>query len=508
MTATLQLLWGRLHHLMAGSIRRRLVVSIALVHAVLMTLFVADLMHRQLTNLREQSASRAFGLTRVVAVNSVSWVLAEDVRGLSEMVRSLRNQPHLKWAMVVDPRGQVLAHTDSDRLGYFVSDPVSLDLLHGEPAPRTTVETQHMIEVAMPIMAGTRLIAWARIALDRQEEIEAIRWTLYEGGFYILTAILFGTLCALWIAKRLTAHLQQLGEAADRLKAGQREITALERPAAEIARVEQAFVSMADTIWHREDALRESVDRLAASNTDLERFAYVASHDLQEPLRAVVSFSQLLEKRFGEQIGTEGQEYIKYIVQGGKRMSQLVQGLLEFSRIDAKGQRFTDLPLGQALDAALENLSDAIRREDASIEAPPPPLPVVRGDPVQLMMLLQNLIGNAIKFHRRGEQPKVRLDCRPGADGMVELRVIDNGIGIEPEHAQQVFQIFRRLHHRESYSGHGIGLAVCRRIVERHGGAIWYERDAGGGSCFVCTLPPATGEQPEERLPAQEPLAR
>jgi Bacteriophytochrome (light-regulated signal transduction histidine kinase) len=481
-----------LRHLVAGSIRRRLVLGVAVVHAVLMTLFAADLVQRQLQFLRAQSESRATGLARLIAVNSVSWVLADDVRGLLEIVRSLRSHPNLMYAMVVDPRGQVLAHTDSDKLGYFVTDPISLGVLAGKPEIHKVVENGTMVEIAMPVLAEKRVIGWARVALDQREEIASIHSTLLEGVFYILTAIVVGTVCALWIARRLTVDFLRLGEVADRLRKGKRVITPLQSPANEIARLEQTFVAMAETIWQREDELKHTINQLTASNTDLERFAYLASHDLQEPLRSVVGFAQLLEKRYKGKLGEDADQFIEFIVEGGKRMSMQVQGLLDFSRIDSKGQAFQDLPLAQAVNAAMDNLADAIRQSDADIRIGD--LPVVHGDPIQLMLLFQNLIGNAIKFHRPNERPVVQVSGAQ-VDDMLEVRVTDNGIGIDSGRADEIFMLFRRLHGTGQYSGRGIGLAICRRIVERHGGTIHAEPAPGGGASFICTLPLPQADQ-------------
>lgn len=491
----LSTLRAKLRDLLAGSIRRRLVVSIAVVHAVLMTLFVADLVHRQLVFLQGQSHTRAEGLARVLSVNSVSWVLADDVRGLSEVVRSLRSHPHLMYAMVVDSRGQVLAHTDRDRIGFYVSDSVSQDILSGPPTQRTVVETQRMVEVAIPVMAENRVIGWARVALDQQEEIANIHSTLVEGIFYILSAIVVGTVCALWISRRLTSDFLQLGEAVDQLRKGKREIKSLDQPAHEIARVESAFVAMAETIWRREDELRHTINQLAASNTDLERFAYIASHDLQEPLRTVVGFAQLLEKRYKGKLDSDADQFIDFIVEGGKRMSLQIQGLLDFSRIDAKGQAFKNVEMGPVVHAALDNLADSIRQSGAEIEVGK--LPAVHGDDIQLMLLFQNILSNAIKFRRPDVVPHIRIECAQ-KDAMAEFRISDNGIGVDPARVDEIFMIFRRLHNSPQYSGRGIGLAICRRIVERHGGHIVAEARPEGGTSFICTLPLAMAEDVAE----------
>lgn len=481
----------RLRRWTSGSIRRRLVVGVALVHAVLMSLFASEQAIRQLEALREQSLDRATTLVRMTAVNAVSWVLADDVRGLSELVRSLRGQPQLMYAMVVDVDGQVLAHTDRDKVGFFVEDPVSRAVLTGPPTIHPVVANAAMVEVAAPVTAGKRVVGWARLALDRAEENAAIRATLIQAGLAIAAAIVAGTLCALWIARRLTRDLAQLGEAADLLGQGARVIAHIPGPTAEIARLERAFHQMAATIWQREDELRRSVDQLATSNTDLERFAYLASHDLQEPLRSVVGFAQLLEKRYGGRLDPDADQFIHFIVEGGKRMSQQIQGMLDFSRVDATAAPFRRAALDDCLNQAVDNLTRAMATTDAHIHRAP--LPVVWGDPVQLMLLFQNLIGNAIKFHRPDHRPEISVDWHQTEDHWAEISVTDNGIGIDPALAEDIFLLFRRLHGADQYSGRGIGLAMCRRIVERHGGSIRAQAAPDGGSIFILRLPlPAT----------------
>ncbi|MEV0708783.1 sensor histidine kinase [Nocardia aurea] len=229
---------------------------------------------------------------------------------------------------------------------------------------------------------------------------------------------------------------------------------------------------------------------LRRSNTELEQFAYVASHDLQEPLRKVASFCQLLEKRYGDQLDARGKQYIDYAVDGAKRMQILINDLLTFSRVGRLTDSAARIGLGATLDAALSNISPVIEDTGARLELPAR-LPEVVGDPTLLTMLWQNLIANAVKFRAPDRAPLIRIDAELEADtGMWGFAVTDNGIGIEPEFAEKVFVIFQRLHNREEYSGTGIGLAVCRKIVEYHGGKIWVDTDyTDGGTRFRFTLP-------------------
>jgi PAS domain S-box-containing protein len=234
-----------------------------------------------------------------------------------------------------------------------------------------------------------------------------------------------------------------------------------------------------------EDALKLRTDNLARSNAELERFAYVASHDLQEPLRMVASFTQLLARRYAGKLDAKADEYIGYAVDGAKRMQQLIADLLALSRVGTRGGEFRDAPLEDVISDVLLNLGPAIQDSGAAVTHNP--LPTVVADRGQMAQLLQNLIGNAVKF-RDAQPPRVHISAVEAEAGWT-ISMSDNGIGIAPEHAERVFQIFQRLHTRDQYPGTGIGLAVCRKIAERHGGKIWLDSTPGAGTTFHFTLP-------------------
>jgi signal transduction histidine kinase len=228
---------------------------------------------------------------------------------------------------------------------------------------------------------------------------------------------------------------------------------------------------------------------LRRSNAELEQFAYVASHDLQEPLRKVASFCQLLEKRYGEELDDRGKQYIAFAVDGAKRMQVLINDLLTFSRVGRLNDAREEVDLGQALTKAQANLAAAVEESDALVERPES-LPAVTGDPTLLTMLWQNLLGNAVKFRHPDRPPRVRVTCEPDPEGEGRWRlcVTDNGIGVPEEFAEKVFVIFQRLHSRDSYGGTGIGLALCKKIVEHHGGRIWIDTAHTDGARFCFTL--------------------
>jgi PAS domain S-box-containing protein len=238
-----------------------------------------------------------------------------------------------------------------------------------------------------------------------------------------------------------------------------------------------------------EDNLRTTAENLRRSNADLSQFAYVASHDLQEPLRMVASYVQLLQRRYRGKLDADADEFIHFAVDGASRMQRLIQDLLAYSRVDTRAQPTQLVESARAFDQAVANLQAAIGEHGAEVTRDP--LPIVRGDSTQLAQLLQNLIGNAIKF--KGDRtPCVHVSAKT-EQGQWVFTVRDNGIGIEPQYFERIFAIFQRLHGREEYPGTGIGLAICKRIVERHGGRIWVESQPGAGTAFHFTMPIATG---------------
>ncbi|MBV8087230.1 MAG: hypothetical protein JO247_20665 [Chloroflexi bacterium] len=251
--------------------------------------------------------------------------------------------------------------------------------------------------------------------------------------------------------------------------------------------------AIAHGIWRKraDDTLRHRAEELARSNADLEQFAYVASHDLQEPLRSVVSYLQLLEKRYRGQLDERADKYIAYSVDGSRRMQALINDLLTYSRVGRRDESLARLSMAEALDRAIRNLQSAIEQTGATVSCGP--LPELTADSRQMIQLFQNLLGNALKF-RGDSPPAIHVSAeREGPDW--RFRVRDNGIGLEMQYSDRIFVLFQRLHSRKDYEGTGIGLALCKKIVERHGGRIWVESAPGLGSSFFFTLPAGAGEQ-------------
>ena len=242
-----------------------------------------------------------------------------------------------------------------------------------------------------------------------------------------------------------------------------------------------------------EQELRRTAEELRRSNEELEQFAYIASHDLQEPLRMVASYTQLLERRYSAQLDDAAREFIGYAVDGARRMQEFITGLLRYSRVGTEPRVLEEVHLGEVYETAICNLRVAIEESNAKVDAGA--LPVVRGDPRQLTQLFQNLMGNALKFRKPGQPPEIHV-CADREGELWRISVRDNGIGLDPKFSERVFTIFQRLHTRDEYEGTGLGLAICKKIVERHGGRIWVESQEREGATFFFTLPSLERQQP------------
>jgi signal transduction histidine kinase len=311
----------------------------------------------------------------------------------------------------------------------------------------------------------------------------------------VAAALIIGSVlgAGFFLRQMITRPLARLGSEARRVAGGEfevplapsvgpREITDV---AAEMEAMRERIVQELSTVQEGQLMLAEQADELTRSNAELEQFAYVASHDLQEPLRKIASFCQALQLRYHGQLDDRADQYIDFAVDGAKRMQVLINALLALSRVGRGNGVLEWVELEDVLAAAQAALAADIKTAGATVQAEP--LPAVQGDRALLVSLFQNLIGNAIKF-RGGDAPVVRIACER-RDHEWRLSFTDNGIGIDPDYAERIFQIFQRLHTREAYDGTGIGLALCRKIVEHHGGRIWLDQEHSAGARFRLTLP-------------------
>jgi signal transduction histidine kinase len=360
---------------------------------------------------------------------------------------------------------------------------------------------------------GSHLFVEVRAALDRQSaSLERVRasgrshfrsMVRFLTGTFIAIVMLIGIgIAGALLALRITTTrpLRRLARSVRRISRGEF-AHEIERGGArdvvdlgdDVDAMRRQIVTELSGLRDAHAQLDEQARELARSNAELEQFAYVASHDLQEPLRKVASFCQLIEQRYDDQLDDRGKQYIAFAVDGAKRMQQLINDLLAFSRV---GRNAGDQPVvagDDVLRQALASLAEAIEETNAQIEADP--LPRLRAEPALLAAVFQNLIGNALKFH--GDRPPhVQISVERAQDAAEWVfSCTDDGIGIEPEYADRIFMIFQRLHPKDAYAGTGIGLAMCRKIVEYHGGRIWLDTEARDGcTTFRFTLPTSDEE--------------
>ncbi len=415
---------------------------------------------------------------------------AAEIRAYTE----LRAREGAIGAAVTADVKAVRARAEDWRQRYVL--PAVTRVFHGVPrSVAAEVEGKHLFDAIRAALSRLQ----AGLARENRHAGARLDQAAHQLGVLLVLAavlVLGGIVGAGALLNRtITRPLARLGRDARRVAggefatplavpAGPREVAELgseidamrERIVAELARVEGA-----------EKQLRLQAAELGRSNAELEQFAYVASHDLQEPLRKVTSFCQALQKRYAGQLDDRADQYIEFAVDGAKRMQRLITDLLAFSRVRPSGAEHELVDLAGAVAVARAAL--AVPLEQSGGELDLGPLPSVLGDRTLLASLFQNLISNALKFH--GERPpRVRITAiREGGEWLITCS--DNGIGIEPEYAERIFLIFQRLHTREDYDGSGIGLALCRKIVEYHGGRIWLDTDYRDGASFRMTLPVA-----------------
>jgi light-regulated signal transduction histidine kinase (bacteriophytochrome) len=338
--------------------------------------------------------------------------------------------------------------------------------------------------------------------------VDSIIWVFIPASTLVMIVI------AMWfsavLVRRIGKPFQQLSAGAEIIGSGNLDYRSGIRSNDEVGDLANAFDSMTMRLKlitvSRDELAKEVEDRkrteaelrtaelererliteLRRSNTELEQFAYVASHDLQEPLRMVASFAQLLERKYKDQLDSKANHYIDVLVDGAHRMQNLIDGLLSYSRIGRSEAPLQRVSANEIFEKAVANLSESIKENRAVITKDE--LPLITGDETQLVQLFQNLIGNSIKYRKLGIAPEVHISAQQeGREWIFSVR--DNGIGIEPEYFDKIFLIFQRLHTRENYPGTGIGLALCKRIAERHHGRIWVESVFDHGTTIFFTIP-------------------
>lgn len=339
--------------------------------------------------------------------------------------------------------------------------------------------------------------SWGLVA--KIDAVEAYRPLARLGTvlfFCLLILIVLSIGISFWFARSVSQPLLHLAESATNVAEGNLTVRVPLESDDEIGvlaatfndmteKLSESYANLENRVAERTEQLEEQAMELKTSNEDLEQFAFAASHDLQEPLRAISGFCQLLSKRYSDELDERGKGYIEHAVEGAQRMQKLLIDLLEFSRVGRRGEAFRVVCSKEIFDQAVSNVGPLIQESGAKITCGR--LPKIQCDPTQLLILFQNLLSNGIKYCAAGRRPLIDVSFEDH-DGAWVFHVNDNGIGIEEQFRERVFVIFQRLHTREQYSGTGVGLAICKRIVNRHGGAIWVESSSEAGTTMCFTI--------------------
>ena len=462
-------------------ITRKLLTVILLTSGAVLTLTCGTLFAYELVTFRQSMVQSLSTLAQAIAANSTASLAFQNPEDASQVLSALAADPHVVAAALYDRDGVVFAS--------YARPSGPRAMLPREPARDGHVFSMKSLVLYQPVVIDRRRLGTLYLESDLGAMYQ--RFVLY--GATVIGVVVAAGAVAFLLAMRLQRHIAQpvlaLAQTAKTVTADEDYSVRAERfDEDELGQLTDAFNAMLAQIQHRDEALRAQGADLRRSNADLEQFAYIASHDLQEPLRMVSSYTDLLAHRYREQLDERADKYIHYITDGAKRMQRLITDLLTYSRVGSQGVQTTPVNLAGVVKSVLDSLARLIQETGATIDVGE--LPTVTGDEVQLMQLFQNLIGNAIKF--RSERPPRVTIAAVQCDDRWRVSVRDNGIGIEMRFAERIFQMFQRLHEKERYEGSGIGLSIAKRIVERHGGRIWLESAVGEGTTFYFTLAPAS----------------
>ncbi len=479
------------------SIRRQLIIGIAAVHAVLMTIFVIDLTEQQRTFLQQQSLKQAIALAENLAANSGSWVLASDVMGMRETLSYQMRYPGLEYALITNLRGQVLAHTDSQWIGHYLTDEIGISLFENQkvtPTAKVLLQTATFLDVAAPILSGNKLLGWVRVGLSTKMVERNLQTVILNGLFYAVLAIVIGVLFAIFLANSLTAGLNNLLLVIEQVKLGEREVRADELRQDEIGRLGKGFNAMLYAIKESDEKMQEAKQVAEAANVAKSQFIANMSHELRTPLNAVIGYSEMLKEDFEDLSQEEVVIDLHKINASGKHLLSLINDVLDLSKIESgKMEVFNEtFNISTMVDEVLTTIEVLIKQRRNRLELRyERPVGLMYGDLIKLRQVLLNLLGNASKFTENGVIQLVVNTFEKEGLPWVSFSIQDNGIGIPKDQQKLLFKPFKQVDGSTTrkYGGTGLGLVISKHFVEMMGGFIELESEAEKGTRFVVALP-------------------
>ncbi len=503
------------------SFTRQIALAFALGFSALIALFVGYTLDSERSYLYRASTEQTVAMARSLAVSSTSWVLANDVVGLQEVVAgveggvsSLESYADLRYAMILSPAGRVLAHTDPGKIGQYVSDSRSVALLKSPSQDRVLVDDASLIDVAAPIRLPGHQVGWARIGLGRERIAQRVAWRAWGSALFTAVAAASAFLAAQLLAQRVGRRITSLARVAEKVQGGERAVRADSRGADEIAELGASLNHMLDALTQKEDELARYRDHLeelvntrtaelrqatrAAEEASRAKSVFLAnmSHELRTPLNAVMGFSNLLRDDPG--LTDPQRESLDIINHSGEHLLTLVNDVLDVAKIEAGHMVVVSKPLDLA--SVVHGVAQLMRQRaeakglDLSLEWSPSAPRSVVADADKLRRILLNLLGNAIKYTEEG-RVTLQVSSRPEPPGLrLLLEVQDTGIGISREDQARIFERFVQVG-GASPAGTGLGLAITRQFVEQMGGIIVVESELGKGSQFRVELPVMPAEE-------------
>jgi signal transduction histidine kinase len=467
-----------------------LISGILIVSSLILTTAIAWKLQAEL---HESLKSKGRGIASYIAKLSLDPLIAKDSLQLDVLVNEANKDEDILYAVISDA-GQNPVTSQYASVNYRSQrvKPILSGLAKDRELQDIVTAIRNdgkLTEVALPVVTGEDVIGKVTVGLsEARVHAEIVEAVLFIVALNLTGAIALGAVLFIASKRWILDPVTGLAQATARIATGDLSIRVQTRASGEMGQLVESFNRMAADLSGTtvsKEALEEKAAELARSNAELEQFAYVASHDLQEPLRMVASFVQLLEHRYKGKLDEEAGEFIAFAVEGATRMKKLINDLLALSRVGAGDRELRSVEAEAALEQAMGSLKETIEANGAVITHDP--LPAVVANATELAGLFARLIDNAIKF--RGPEPPCIHVGVERMNGEVHISVRDNGMGIAPEHFDKIFRLFQRLNSRERYPGTGIGLAECKKIVERVGGRIWVESQPGEGATFHFTVP-------------------